>query len=79
MGEIVSIAFAQTVNVPYFLSDETDQQSFINENLSSPVQVVRIENFIQAIRESGGNGLGGYLDFTFNPLYRVNVLATNLE
>lgn len=53
-GEIVSIAFAQTVNIPYFLSDETGQQSFINENFSSPIQVVRIEDLVRTIKETGG-------------------------
>lgn len=45
-GEIVSIAFAQTANIPYFLSDESDQQAFINHNFSTPIQVVRIENLV---------------------------------
>lgn len=53
-GEIVSIAFAQTANIPYFLSDESDQQAFINHNFSTPIQVVRIENLVQAIKQTGG-------------------------
>lgn len=53
-GEIVSIAYAHTMSIPYFLSDESDQQSFIDEHLSSPIQVIRIENFVEAMKQSGG-------------------------
>lgn len=63
-GEIVSIAFAQTVNIPYFLSDETGQQSFINENFSSPIQVVRIEDLVRTIKETGGKRKDALLIWT---------------
>ncbi|PAC36472.1 hypothetical protein NSQ45_14135 [Caldifermentibacillus hisashii] len=63
-GEIVSIAFAQTVNIPYFLSDETGQQSFINENFSSPIQVVRIEDLVRTIKETGGKKKDALLIWT---------------
>ena len=73
-GEIVSIAFAQTANIPYFLSDESDQQAFINENFSSPIQVIRIENLVCAMKETGGKrkdalliwSLAGYSKERFN-------------
>ena len=73
-GEIVSIAFAQTVNIPSFFSDETDQQAFINEYFSSPIQVVRIENLVLTMRESGGRrkdalliwAIAGYSKERFN-------------
>ena len=73
-GEIVSIAFAQTANIPYFLSDEADQQAFINGNFSSPIQVVRIENLVLTMRESGGRrkdallvwSISGYSKERFN-------------
>lgn len=63
-GEIVSIAFAQTVNIPYFLSDETGQQSFINENFSSSIQVVRIEDLVRTIKETGGKRKDALLIWT---------------
>lgn len=63
-GEIVSIAFAQTVNIPYFLSDETGQQSFINENFSSPIQVVGIEDLVRTIKETGGKRKDALLIWT---------------
>ncbi|CEE02484.1 hypothetical protein BT1A1_2690 [Caldibacillus thermoamylovorans] len=63
-GKIVSIAFAQTVNIPYFLSDETGQQSFINENFSSPIQVVRIEDLVRTIKETGGKRKDALLIWT---------------
>jgi hypothetical protein len=63
-GEIVSIAFAQTVNIPHFLSDETGQQSFINENFSSPIQVVRIEDLVRTIKETGGKRKDALLIWT---------------
>ncbi|KEF37795.1 hypothetical protein M670_02826 [Schinkia azotoformans MEV2011] len=63
-GEIVSIAFAQTANIPYFLSDETDQQSFIDQNFTSPIQVIRIENLVQTIKEQGGKRKDALLVWT---------------
>ncbi|EKN67980.1 hypothetical protein P9E76_18675 [Schinkia azotoformans] len=63
-GEIVSIAFAQTANIPYFLSDETDQQSFINEHFTSPTQVIRIENLVQTIKKQGGKRKDALLIWT---------------
>lgn len=73
-GEIVSIAFAQTANIPYFLSDETDQQAFINSNFSSPIQVVRIEDLVLTMKALGGRrkdalmiwAIAGYSKERFN-------------
>ncbi|MDR7000090.1 hypothetical protein [Neobacillus niacini] len=63
-GEIVSIAFAQTAKIPYFLSDESDQQAFINHNFSTPIQVVRIENLVQIIKQTGGKRKDALLIWT---------------
>ncbi|MFX3623490.1 MAG: hypothetical protein ACE3JP_05450 [Ectobacillus sp.] len=52
-GEIVSIAYAHTMGIPYFLSDERDQQAFINEHFSKPIQVIRIEHLVLQMRDSG--------------------------
>lgn len=63
-GKVVSIAFAQTANIPYFLSDESDQQAFINHNFSTPIQVVRIENLVQIIKQTDGKRKDALLIWT---------------
>lgn len=56
-GETVSLAYAKTSGIPYFLSDEKDLQAFADEHLNTDldedVKIIRIRDFILAMKEAG--------------------------
>ncbi|HDX9588855.1 TPA: hypothetical protein ROX98_001819 [Bacillus pseudomycoides] len=79
-GEIVSIAYAHTMGIPYFLSDETDQQAFIDSHFSEPIEVIRIQDLILQMKISGVKrrdallvwAIAGYAKERFNDLWPLN-------
>lgn len=56
-GETVSLAYAKTSSIPYFLSDEKSLQSladeYLNTNSENRITVIRLKDFIFALKEAG--------------------------
>lgn len=56
-GETVSVAFAFASGIPFILSDERELQELLNDELNmgtdKDITVIRLRNFIEAMKEKG--------------------------
>jgi hypothetical protein len=92
-GEIVSLAAARAVNIPYLLSDERYLQEIIDEHInidaddSTDIQVIRISDFIQWMKEQQYPRrkakmvwlAAGYSADSFSALWPVQAMKSKLQ
>ncbi|WP_133581674.1 hypothetical protein [Aureibacillus halotolerans] len=64
-GEVISIAYAFASGIPFLLSDESDLQALLDDELNSgtdkDIQVVRLGDFIMGMKDKGFPRKDAYL------------------